>query len=117
MSFIAPEPTALLLLALDEDGYCFGHCLCLSEKWFGLPAVTVVQLQVDDGYTAPKELWKEGAEQVVYFSWQHQAIFMQAATRSKAAARLFSRWGFKQDKYLLRREAPSRVAPLSRTEG
>lgn len=103
MSFISSGPTAMVLVGLDEDECIVGHCVSLAEKWFGTNVISVVQLSVDPGTVLTKDEWAKGEMALAAFAQYHQATQIRVAARSRAAARLFTRRGFKEDKVLMTR--------------
>lgn len=103
LSFVSPQPTAFVMVAVDDnDGYVWGHLLCISEKWFGDPSVTIVQMEKDKAYRLSKSDWLEGWKALKTFCWFHHAKYLQVAARSRAAARLFVKQGFSEKRILLR---------------
>lgn len=108
-SFVADEPTALMLVGLDEDGFVCGHLLAIAELWFGTKVVTVVQIEVDKGTIFPEPWRYVGSEMLTEFANKHQATIIQIAARNRAVARLFQRqYGFKEDRILMKRPVEGR---------
>jgi hypothetical protein len=100
-NFMAKAPSSLVIAAYDEEGLVCGHLLAIAEVWFGRRVVTVVQVQSDEPLNPA--VWEQSEEALNAFSRYHQAVLIQIAARSKAAARLFSRHGFVEKAVLMKR--------------
>lgn len=100
MSFVSAKPTALIVAGLDDDGFVCGHLVAVSERWFNKPVVTILQLEADDRISPA--VWQEVLQSLKLFAAAHGAEQFQLAARNEAVARLFRRYGFKNDKILMR---------------
>ena len=101
MSFISNGPTALMLVAVDDDGIVTGHLVALAEQWFGKPVVSIIQLESDEPLTP--DVVAQGEHAIRAFAIYSKAEHVQIAARNKAAARLFARRGFVEGRVLMKR--------------
>jgi hypothetical protein len=100
--FVVPKPTLCAVAGVDENGKAVAHLLFQRAEYYGAVIFEILQFQGDE--PIPRDLASAVLKNISEWGrLEWGTTSMQIVARTAPAARLFRRYGFSDDRIMMRR--------------